>query len=97
MGQCWLLASFRVLAKSQKMRTQICETVKSWLLKTVVESGGEWRSNVGESGVFGSGLGNARGGTEAQTASARPVGADITKNTRFLYEIYINTFPRLAK
>ena len=24
-------------------------------------------------------------------------GADESKNTRFLYEIYINTFPRLAK
>ena len=37
------------------------------------------------------------GGTEAQTLSARTVGADNSKNTRFLYEIYINTFPRLAK
>ena len=46
---------------------------------------------------FGGGLGGAGGGTEAQTASARTVGADESKNTRFLYEIYINTFPRLAK
>ena len=43
----------------------------------------DWRS-VGE-------------GTEAQTASARTVGADGSKNSRFLYEIYINSFPRLAK
>ena len=33
---------FRVLAKSQKMRTQICETVKSWLLKIRAESSGGW-------------------------------------------------------
>ena len=42
-------------------------------------------------------LGSDGGGTEAQTASARTVDADGSKNTRFLYEIYINTFPRLAK
>ena len=53
------------------------------------ESGLEWGLEV-VGGVPG-------GGTEAQTASARTVGADGSKNTRFLYEIYINTFPRLAK
>ena len=52
---------------------------------------------MGESGGFDGWLDSASGGTEAQTASARTVGADGSKNTRFLYEIYINTFPRLAK
>ena len=52
---------------------------------------------MGESGGFGSDWGVPGGGTEAQTASARTVGADGSKNTRFLYEIYINTFMRLAK
>ena len=83
--------------ESRKMRTQICETVKSWLLKLRVESSGEWWGKVGESGGFGVVGGVPGGGTEAQTASARTVGADGSKNTRFLYEIYINTFPRLAK
>ena len=79
------------------MRTQICETVKSWLLKMWVESsGGRWRK-VDNCGWMGSDLQSAGGGTEAQTASARTVGAADSKNTRFLYEIYINTFPRLAK
>ena len=63
----------------------------------VVGRRGGWWGNVGESGGFGSGWGVPGGGTEAQTASARTVGADGSKNTRFLYEIYINTFPRLAK
>lgn len=60
----------------------------------VVGDGGEkWVIVVGLMGDWGS----AEGGTEAQTASARTVGVDVSKNTRFLYEIYINTFPRLAK
>ena len=79
------------------MRTQICETVKSWLLELRVESSGGWWGKVGYSGWMGSDFDGASGGTEAQTASARTVGADGSKNTRFLYEIYINTFPRLAK
>ena len=55
----------------------------------------------GEKGIIvgwmGSDLRSAGGGTEAQTASARTVVPTGQKNTRFLYEIYINTFPRLAK
>ena len=52
---------------------------------------------MGESGWMERDFASAGGGTEAQTASARTVGADESKNSRFLYEIYINTFPRLAK
>ena len=41
------------------------------------------------------------GGVPGRNRSADSVcahgGADESKNTRFLYEIYINTFPRLAK
>ena len=73
MGQSWLFNRFRVLAKSQKMRTQICETVKSWLLKIRAESSIGWWSNVGESGCFESNFASPWGGTEAQTASARTV------------------------
>ena len=57
------------------------------------DGGGE----VDNCGWMGSDFASTGGGTEAQTASARTVGADDSKNTRFLYEIYINTFPRLAK
>ena len=59
----------------------------------VVGDGGEMWVRVG----VGSDLRSAWGGTEAQTASARTVDADESKNARFLYEIYISTFPRLAK
>ena len=59
----------------------------------MLDGGEKWVIVVGLMGDWGS----AGGGTEAQTASARTVGADGSKNTRFLYEIYINTFPRLAK
>ena len=48
-------------------------------------------------GWMGSDFDSTGGGTEAQTASARTVGADGSKNSRFLYEIYINAFPMLAK
>ena len=58
---------------------------------------GGWWGKVDNCGWMGSDLRSAGGGTEAQTASARTVGADGSKNTRFLYEIYINAFPRLAK
>lgn len=58
----------------------------------VGDGGGMWEI-VGDGGD----LGSAGRGTEAQTASARTVGAVIAKNTRFLYENYINTFPMLAK
>ena len=40
------------VAKSQKMRTQICETEKSWLFKLHVESNGGWWGKVGYSGGF---------------------------------------------
>ena len=43
---------FGGVAKSQKMRTQICETVKSWLLKLRAESSGGWWRKVGYSGGF---------------------------------------------
>ena len=59
----------------------------------MLDGGEMWVIVVGLMGDWGM----PGGGTEAQTASARTVGDDITKNTRFLYEIYINTFPRLAK
>ena len=52
---------------------------------------------VDNCGWMGSDFASAGGGTEAQTASARTVVPMSQKNTRFLYEIYINTFPRLAK
>ena len=48
-------------------------------------------------GWMGRDFASPEGGTEAQTASARTVGADESKNSRFLYEIYIHAFPSLAK
>ena len=52
---------------------------------------------MGYSGGLVGDFASTGGGTEAQTASARTVVPMTQKNTRFLYEIYINTFPRLAK
>ena len=43
---------FGGVVESQKMRTQICETVKSWLLKLRTESSVGWWGKVGYSGGF---------------------------------------------
>ena len=64
---------FGGVAKSRKMRTQICETVKSWLLKLRAESSVGWWRKVDNCGWKGRDLRGAGGGTEAQTASARTV------------------------
>ena len=74
--------------ESQKMRTQICVTVKRWLLKIRAESSVGWWVRV-EDWMdlleFGGGLGDACGGTEAQTTSARTVGEKKKKK----YSIFI--------
>ena len=43
---------FGGVVESRKMRTEICETVKSWLLKLRVESSCGWWWKVGYSGGF---------------------------------------------
>ena len=64
---------FGGVAKSRKMRTQICETEKIWLLKMRVECGGQRWGKVDNCGWMGSNFTSTEGGTEAQTASARTV------------------------
>ena len=97
MEPSWLLASFRGCR-------EIAENADADMRdreKLAFENAcGVWWTTVGKvdnCGWMERDLRSASGGTEAQTASARTVGADGSKNTRFLYEIYINTFPRLAK
>lgn len=51
-GKAGFWRLFGGVAKSQKMRTQICEAVKSWLLKILVWRSGEWWRNVGYGGGF---------------------------------------------
>ena len=78
---------FGGVAKSRKMRTQICETEKSWLLKMRVECGGQRWGKVDNCGWMERDLRSASGGTEAQTASARTVGLLFQKILDFYMKI----------